>query len=326
MPRITLLSGGVGGTKLAEGLAASRYRDGLSIIANTGDDTVFHGLHVSPDVDTLLYSLSGQVNREQGWGLADDSYRTLEKLSALGAADTWMLLGDLDLATHIRRTDMLRNGMRLTEAILALAESLGVTVPIHIPTDALVQTHIGTDDGWLKFQEYFVRERCAPTVRDIAFTGAQTAQPTPEALQALANTDVIVIAPSNPLVSIGPMLVVPGFSEALRASRAPKVAVSPLIGGHTVKGPADRMLESRGLQPSPLGLADYYGDLVDSFVIDRIDNGFTGQLRDQGFAVIEDDILMHSLEDKVRLAEAVIENTLQPAGAGSCEHDTGAEQ
>lgn len=317
-PRITLLSGGVGGTKLAEGLAASRYADGLSIIANTGDDTVFHGLHVSPDVDTLLYTLSGQVNREQGWGLADDTYRTLEKLAALGATDTWMLLGDLDLATHIRRTDMLHNGVRLTEATRALAENLGVTIPIHIPTDTLVQTQIGTDDGWLKFQEYFVRERCAPTVRDIAFVGAQTAQPTPEALQALANADVIVIAPSNPLVSIGPMLAVPGFEQALRSSTAPTVAISPLIGGQTVKGPADRMLEAQGLQPSPLGLAEYYGDLVGSFVIDRIDDGFTGQLRDRGFAVIEDDILMHSLEDKVRLAEAVVENTLQPAGTASC--------
>lgn len=316
-PRITLLSGGVGGAKLAEGLAMSSHGRQLTIIANVGDDMTFHGLHVSPDVDTLLYSLSDQVHRDQGWGLAGDSHRVLDRLSALGAADTWMTLGDLDFATHIRRTELLRAGYRLTEIIEVLAEGYGVTTPIRVPTDDAVRTQIGTDDGWLEFQEYFVRERCQPAIRDIAFRGAENAKPAPEALAAIANADVLIIAPSNPLVSIGPMLAVPGFAEALRATPAHKVAMSPLIAGRTVKGPADDMLKARGLSPDPLGLAQFYGDLVDTFVIDTADEAFTSVLRENGFAVIADDILMHSAQDKRRLAESLVPRALELSKA-SC--------
>lgn len=310
-PRVTLLSGGVGGAKLAEGLAMSSHGGQLTIIANVGDDMAFHGLHVSPDVDTLLYSLSDQVDRDQGWGLAGDSRRVLDRLSALGATDTWMTLGDLDFATHIRRTDMLRSGCRLTEIIDVLAEGYGVTTPIRVPTDDAVRTQISTDNGWLEFQEYFVRERCQPVIRDIAFAGAENAKPAPEALAALANADLLIIAPSNPLVSIGPMLAVPGFAEALRATSAHKVAVSPLIGGRTVKGPADRMLGVRGLTPDPLGLAEFYGDLVDTFVIDQSDEAIAGGLREKGFGVIADDILMRSATGKRRFAESLIPQALE---------------
>lgn len=308
-PRITLLAGGIGGAKMAEGLAASCYGEGLTVIGNIADDHEFHGLHVSPDIDTLIYSLADRVNRDQGWGLAGDTYRTLDRLDVLGAA-TWMKLGDLDFATHIRRTELLRNGHRLTEVAAILARHCGVETPIRLPTDDPVRTRLKTKIGWLDFQEYFVRERCEPTVYDIAFAGAENAKPTPEALTTIADADLIVVAPSNPLVSIGPMLAVPGIKETLRSSAAVKFAVSPLIGRRTVKGPADRMLEAQGYRPDAIGLANFYGDLVDGFVIDRVDAGLTASLRDKGFDVIEDDILMRDAGDKRRLAEATVLHAL----------------
>ncbi len=310
-PNIVLLSGGVGGAKLAEGLAASPYRPGLTIIANVGDDSEFHGLHVSPDVDTLMYNLCGQINADQGWGVAGDSYRTLERLSLLGADNTWMSLGDLDFATHIRRTELLSKGYRLTETIRSISDRYGVSVPILVPTDDSVRTHISTDDGLLTFQEYFVRERCKPEIRAIKFIGAETATPTAEALAAVANADLILIAPSNPIVSIGPMLAVPGFSEALGDSDAPIVAMSPLIGGRTVKGPADRMMVACGYEASPLGLADFYGELVNGFMIDQVDQDTSGELRQRGYDVVEDGILMQNLEDKTRLAIRLVEQALK---------------
>jgi LPPG:FO 2-phospho-L-lactate transferase len=279
------------------------------VIGNIADDHEFHGLHVSPDIDTLIYRLSGLVDRDQGWGLTGDTYRTLERLATLGA-DTWMKLGDLDFATHIRRTELLRAGHRLTEIVAILARHCDVETPIRLPTDDPVRTQLKTDIGWLDFQEYFVRERCRPTVYDIAFAGAQNAEPTPEALLAIEDADLILVAPSNPLVSIAPMLAVPGFEQALRSSAAAKLAVSPLIGGRTVKGPADTMLKSQGYRPDPTGLADFYGDLMDGFVIDRVDGGLAQTLRDRGFDVIEDDILMRDIDDKRRLAEAIVARAL----------------
>lgn len=308
-PRITLLAGGVGGAKMAEGLARSRYGTALTIIGNIADDHEFHGLHVSPDIDTLIYSLADLVDREQGWGVAGDTYRTLDRLGTLGAS-TWMKLGDLDFATHIRRSELLRTGHRLTEIVEILAHHYGVDTPIRLPTDDPVRTRLKTDIGWLDFQEYFVRERCQPTVYEIIFDGAENAVATPESTSAMANADLILLAPSNPLVSIAPMLAVPGFEDAFRSSPAPKVAVSPLIGGRTVKGPADRMLEAQGYRADPVGLADFYGDLVDGFVIDRVDAGLAATLRETGFDVIEDDILMRGAGDKCRLAESIVSHTL----------------
>lgn len=316
IPRVTVLAGGVGGAKMAEGLAASRYGPALTVIGNIADDHEFHGLHVSPDIDTLIYSLADLVDRDQGWGLAGETYRTLKRLAAFGA-DTWMNLGDLDFATHIRRSELLRAGYRLTEIVEILARHCGVDTPIRLPTDDPVRTRLKTEIGWLDFQEYFVRERCQPAVYDIEFAGAEHATPTPEALSALAGADLIVVAPSNPLVSIGPMLAVPGFEAALRSASAPKIAVSPLIGGRTVKGPADRMLEARGYRADPIGLADFYEDRVDGFVIDRVDAGLTTTLRDKGFDVIEDDILMRNAHDKRRLAESIVSHALT-TGLKSC--------
>lgn len=317
IPRITLLAGGVGGAKMAEGLAASRYGEALTVIGNIADDHEFHGLHVSPDIDTLIYSLADLVDRDQGWGLAGETYRTLERLAALGA-DTWMSLGDLDFATHIRRSELLRAGHRLTEIVEILARHCGVETPIRLPTDDPVRTMLRTKLGWLNFQEYFVRERCQPIVEDIEFAGAESATPTPEALSAVADADLILVAPSNPLVSIGPMLAVPGFEAALRLAPAAKIAVSPLIDCRTVKGPADRMLKARGYRADPIGLADFYEGWVDGFVIDRVDAGLaTAALRDRGFDVIEDDILIRSADDKRRLAESIVSRSLT-SGVTSC--------
>lgn len=303
--RITLLAGGVGGAKLAEGLARSRHGPGLTIIGNVGDDHEFHGLHVSPDIDTLIYSLSDQVNRDQGWGLAGDSYRLLGRLAQLGC-DTWMKLGDLDFATHVRRSELLATGHRLTEVVATLARQYDVDTPIRLPTDAPVRTRLKTDLGWLAFQEYFVREQCRPTVLDIEFAGADDAVPTPEALSALETADLIIVAPSNPLVSIGPMLAIPDFKQALQDSPAIKIAVSPLIGGRTVKGPADRMLESLGHRVDNLGIAEFYDGLIDALVVDHADSTFTQALQDTGLHIICEDILMRDAGDKRRLAESVI--------------------
>src|SRR5699024_3647908 len=200
---IVLLAGGTGGAKMAEGLAASRYGDGLTVIGNIGDDHEFHGLWVSPDMDTLLYTLADVIDRDKGWGVADDTFHTLDALQRLGA-DTWMLLGDRDFATHILRTQLRHEDVRATEIAQTLATRLGVTTPILPPSDTPVRTRVQTDNGWLAFQEYFVRERCRPTVRDVEFDGVQQAKATPEVVQTIGDADLIIFAPSNPVVSIGP--------------------------------------------------------------------------------------------------------------------------
>ncbi len=303
--RITLLAGGVGGAKMAEGLAVSRFGDKLSIIGNIADDDEFHGLWVSPDIDTLMYTLAGVVDREQGWGLASDSFHTLEALTRLGA-ETWMRLGDLDFATHILRSQLWRQGQRPSRIVQYLASRLGVQTPILLPTDARLRTRLNTDMGWLSFQEYFVRERCRPTIQALDIAGAENAEATPEARAAIRDADLIIIAPSNPIVSIGPILAVPDIFSELRASSARKIAVSPLIGGHPLKGPADRMLRAQGFIADPLGLADFYAELIDALVIDHTDAVYAQSLQARGLEVFLENIVMQDLTDKISLAEAIV--------------------
>lgn len=301
--KVTLLAGGVGGAKMAEGLAALPDV-ALSVIGNVADDDEFHGLWVSPDIDTLTYSLADVIDRTQGWGVADESHRALETLNKLGA-DTWMSLGDRDFGLHIHRTMRRLRGDRPSDIARDVARAFGVQAEILLPTDNKVQTRVRTDAGWLSFQEYFVRERCAPEVRELAFDGLDKARPAPEALAAIRQADLIVIAPSNPLVSIAPILGVPGITAALRAARAQKVAVSPFIGGKVVKGPADRMMAALGERADAAGVAARYRGLAGTLVIDHADAGLAGEIRAMGLAPVCSDILMKTQDDKARLAREV---------------------
>lgn len=304
-PRITLLAGGVGGAKLAEGLASLCHPERLSIIGNVGDDQEFHGLWVSPDIDTLTYSLADRIDRRQGWGLADESHRVLAGLERFGC-DTWMSLGDQDIATHIYRTQLRRQGVRPSTIAQGIAASLGVTPNLLLPTDDVLQTRLRTDQGWLAFQEYFVRERCRPEVREVRFEGASEARPTPEALAAIERADILLIAPSNPVVSIAPILAVPGIRQALSVTGATRIAVSPLIGGRTVKGPADRMLAAMGYPCSSLGVAASYAGVIDGLVIDASDEGDRPALEAEGLQVMTTTTLMTCAEEKTRLAEETL--------------------
>ena len=245
--RVVALAGGVGGAKLADGLLA-HLGDRLSVVVNTGDDCERHGLLVMPDHDTVLYNLAGIEQVEWGWGIEGDTHATMAQLATYGEPD-WFSLGDRDLALHIARTARLRAGARLTDVCLGLQASLGVAARILPMADEPVRTEVLTDDGWLEFQEYFVHRRQAPEVREIRLAGVEAARATPEVAAALAAADAIVVCPSNPIVSVGPILAVPGIREAIAAARSrgvPVVAVSPIVGGRALKGPADRMLVSLG--------------------------------------------------------------------------------
>ncbi|MCO5787781.1 2-phospho-L-lactate transferase [Pseudomonas sp. G11-1] len=305
-PRITLLAGGVGGAKLAVGLAAICEPGQLSIIGNVADDQEFHGLWVSPDIDTLTYTLAGRIDSAKGWGLADESNRVLDSLKRLGC-DSWMYLGDQDLATHILRTQLRGQGIRPSVIAQRIAESLGVQSNIILPTDDRLQTRIRTPEGWLSFQEYFVREQCRPEILDIQLDGVERATATPEALAAIREADLLVIAPSNPIVSIGPILAVPGLGQAFALANAVKVAVSPLIGGATVKGPADRMLSASGYRCNNLGIADCYSDLIDGLIIDQRDQPDASALQERGLHVMTTNTLMLNDADKTRLARELLQ-------------------
>jgi len=306
-PRVVELAGGVGGAKLAEGLQAV-VGDRLTVIVNTADDTERHGLLVCADHDTVLYTLAGIENPEFGWGLAGDSWRTMAAMERYGE-EGWFRLGDLDLATHIVRTERLRRGGRLTEVLMGLQRSLGLRASILAMTDEPVRTEVRTDDGWLAFQDYFVRLRQAPEVREVRFAGIEEARPTAEVEAALGAADVVVIAPSNPIVSLGPILAVPGMTESLAAARArgaPFVAVCGIIGGKALKGPADRMLASLGHEPSALGVARGFAGLIDAFVIDTVDAALAPAIDALGIRAVVTDTIMTDDASRARLAAEVL--------------------
>ncbi|MCV6575052.1 MAG: 2-phospho-L-lactate transferase [Cohaesibacter sp.] len=305
-PNILLLAGGVGGAKMAEGLAAIEGIT-LSILGNIADDQIFHGLWVSPDIDTLTYSLSGLVNRDQGWGLANEGSRALDMLKQLGN-DTWMFLGDRDFGLHIHRSNRLKQGYSRSQITSEIAHALGIGTPLILPTDDVVQTRLKTKDGWILFQDYFVRQKCAPEVLDIHFEGADQAHPTSKALKAISEADLIIIAPSNPILSIAPILSIPGIRDALTASKATILALSPLIGGKPVKGPADKVMKAMGLEASATGIARYYRDLIDQIVIDHQDQASKAEIEAMGLVCSLDDILMCTRQDKIRLAHALLAN------------------
>ncbi len=306
-PGVVALAGGVGGARLADGLAAE-VGDRLSVIVNTGDDCERHGLLVMPDHDTVLYNLAGIEQVEWGWGIEGDTHAAMDQLGAYGE-ETWFALGDRDLALHVARTARLRAGGRLTEVCLGLQRALGIRGRILPMADEPVRTEVRADDGWLEFQEYFVHRRQAPEVHEVRFAGIDRARPTAEALAALDSAGIVVVCPSNPIVSVGPILSVPGMREALDGARrrgAPVLAVSPIVGGRALKGPADRMLASLGHEASALGVARLYAGLVDLFVLDAIDAGLAADVERLGMRVLVTDTVMTDDAARARLARDVL--------------------
>jgi LPPG:FO 2-phospho-L-lactate transferase len=301
------LAGGVGGAKLAEGLQAL-VGERLTVVVNTGDDTERHGLLVCADHDTVMYTLAGLENPEFGWGLAGDSWAVMHALERYGE-EGWFRLGDRDLATHIVRTDRLRRGRRLTDVLLGLQRSLGLASTILPMADEAVRTQVRTDEGWLDFQDYFVRLRQEPDVHEVRFAGIEAARPTAEVVAAVGAADIVVIAPSNPIVSIGPILAVPGLPDLLDGARrrgARIVAVSGIIGGKALKGPADRMLASLGHESSALGVARGYVGLIDVFVLDAVDAELAAAVEDLGVRTLVTDTIMTDDASRARLAGEVL--------------------
>jgi LPPG:FO 2-phospho-L-lactate transferase len=303
--KILLLSGGVGGAKMAEGLYHSEYGKELSVIGNVADDLLFHGLWVSPDIDTLTYTLADLIDTDKGWGQKDETNNTLNALEILGC-ETWMYLGDKDFATHIYRTQQKKSGISASAIAKNIARKMGVTANILLPTDQVIQNSIHTEQGWLDFQSYFVKQGCQPEILDIRLTGIDDARPTQESLTAISEADLIIIAPSNPIVSINPIVNVPGIREALKAADAPVVAVSPIINGQTVKGPADRMMTAMGFSNDVLGVAHCYEGLIDALVIDFEDKSLVSALETFGIKVMVAQTRMNNRNDKVSLAEQVV--------------------
>jgi LPPG:FO 2-phospho-L-lactate transferase len=304
---VVALAGGVGGSKLADGLQVV-LGERLTVIVNTADDTERHGLHVWPDHDTVMYTLAGIADTEQGWGISGETYAAAGMLGRLGE-ETWFRLGDQDLAVHIVRTKRLRAGDRPTRVALDLQAALGVQAAILPMTDVPVRTEVRTDDGWLDFQDYFVRLHQEPAVRELRLQGIEAAAPTPEVLAALDAAAVIVIGPSNPLVSIAPILAVPGLRERIERARmrgVPVAAVSGIIGGRAVRGPADRMLATLGHEPSALGVARQYAAVADTFVIDRVDASLAEAVAGLGLRPVLADTLMIDSAARVRLAADVL--------------------
>jgi LPPG:FO 2-phospho-L-lactate transferase len=303
--RVCALAGGVGGAKLSAGLQDALAPGDLSVVVNTADDFDPWGLRVCPDLDTVMYTLAGVANPETGWGLAGESFAFLEALAGYGE-DAWFKLGDRDLATDVLRTQKLREGETLTGATESLARALGVPGRILPMCDEKVSTMLKTPAGLLEFQEYFVRRRQRDEVLGVDLVGVEDARPTGAVLAAVSGADVIVFCPSNPVVSLGPILSVPGMRDALAAATAPKVAVSPIVGGKALKGPADRMLSSLGHEVSSAGVAALYEGLLDGMVVDRADEGQRGKIEELGMRVLATDAVMHDPPDRMRLAREVL--------------------
>jgi LPPG:FO 2-phospho-L-lactate transferase len=304
--RITALAGGTGAAKLLRGLTTCVPARDLTVIGNTGDDTDVWGLHVSPDLDTVTYALAGLLDVTRGWGLAGETFRCLQAIAAYGAP-TWFSLGDRDLATHLARTQALREGRPLSAVTGALARALGVETRILPMSDDPVRTMIRTPDGRLTFQEYFVRDKALVEVVSVEYAGAAAARPAPGVVEAIGDADVVVVCPSNPVTSVGPILAVPGVAAALTATRAAVVGVSPIVGGAAVSGPAGALMRARGLDVSPAGVADAYTPWLRHLLIDARDAGCADALRARGVTAVVADVMMTDRARETALARRVLE-------------------
>jgi LPPG:FO 2-phospho-L-lactate transferase len=303
--RVTALAGGVGASKLLLGLYEVMDPRALTVIVNTGDDITLHGLKISPDLDIVTYSLAGIVDPAKGWGFRGETFHALKRLAKYGRAD-WFNLGDRDLATHIHRTALLAEGKTLTEAAESVRTTLGVKARILPMSDEPIPTIINSSEGVLHFQEYLVKRRCEPIVQAIRFDGAESARPAPGVLQAIQDADRVIICPSNPLISIGPILSVPGIRDALRARKRDVIAVCPIVGGKSLKGPSDKMLAQLGYDTSALGVAKLYSDFIGTFVIDSADASQADSIRALDMEVVVLPTVMKTLTQKRGLARALL--------------------
>jgi LPPG:FO 2-phospho-L-lactate transferase len=305
--KVLALSGGIGGAKLALGLKHILPPDNLTIVANTADDFEHFGLYISPDIDTLVYTLAGLNDTERGWGRAGETWTFMQSLGALGG-ETWFNLGDGDLAMHVLRTSRLAGGETLSSITSDMADRLAVGAEIVPMSNHPVRTLLDTTEGWLEFQDYFVARQAAPIVRELKYKGIDTAEPTPGLLQLIGSQDLaaIVICPSNPLISIEPILAVPGISEAIKDASAPVIAISPIINGGAVKGPTAKMLQELGYEASAATVLDRYGNLLDAYIADPRDmKSLEGVAPD--VSIFAEDIMMVSIDDRERLARAVMQ-------------------
>lgn len=302
---ILALAGGVGGAKLALGLARTLPSERLTVVVNTADDFEHWGLYICPDLDTVTYTLAGIANPETGWGVKDETWHVLEAMKKVGG-ETWFRLGDKDIAKHLERTRRLKAGEALSSIMADLARRLGTDTTIVPMSDQPVRTMVTTEQGELAFQDWFVRLRCEPVVKSVRFAGAGQARPHP-ALAGLARARGLIVCPSNPFVSVAPILALPGIRQALGGAKIPRVAVTPIVGGQAIKGPAAKMLAELGHDVSALGVARFYKGLIDGFVLDRQDSGLAGQIEALGLRVHIANTMMNDDMDKQRLAKTVLD-------------------
>ncbi len=302
----TVLAGGTGAAKFLRGLVRAVSEEQVHVIVNVGDDVDIWGLHVSPDIDSVAYALSGRLDTERGWGLRDETFRCLEAMKAYGLP-AWFRLGDLDLATHLARTHLLRSGLSLSDTVERMAQAAGIKARILPATYDPVQTKIETPGGVLGFQEFFVRERWQPEVRSVTYSGATEARASSAALKSIRDAQLVVIAPSNPITSIGPMLALHEIRDALRCTRSEVVAVSPLIGNAAVSGPAAKLMEACGYDVSPSGVVRCYHDFLNEIVIDTTDSALASTILNETIGVKVTDILMPDDDSARRLAQFVLE-------------------
>src|SRR5579884_2880446 len=303
---IVVLAGGVGAARFLQGLVQVVPQEQLTVVVNTGDDRDFYGLHVSPDIDIVLYTLAGIVDESHGWGVRGDTYHTMQQLTSYGYED-WFALGDRDLATQIYRTDLLRQGKTLSEITEQMRNHLGLGLRVLPMSNQPVQTHIKTPAGLLHFQEYMVKRRCIDEVKDVVFIGVEDAQPAPGVIDAIKDAEAILLAPSNPIVSIGSILAVPGIHDALHEASGMVVAVSPIVGGSPIKGPADKLMSGLGMEVSAVGVARCYRDFLDVMVIDKKDASLASAIEDLGIPAVVTDTVMHDMNAKAALAKEVLQ-------------------
>jgi LPPG:FO 2-phospho-L-lactate transferase len=304
-PKIAALAGGVGAAKFLLGLSGIVPPEQTTIIANTGDDIELFGLHISPDIDTVMYTLAGFVSAEKGWGIEGDTFECLNWIARYGEP-AWFNLGDRDLATHLYRSDQLRRGRSLTEVTDSIRRSLGIGARILPMSDQYTPTRVATEEGEMHLQEYFVRRRAEPRVRSIRFDNIDRSRPAPGVEAAILESDAVVLCPSNPFISIGPILAVPGLRQTLTRTAAMVAAVTPIVGGKALKGPAAQMLRDLGHEPTALGVARLYRDFLDLFILDETDSALAPAIEALGLRVLVTDTIMSSLEKKRHLARAVV--------------------
>jgi LPPG:FO 2-phospho-L-lactate transferase len=302
---ITALAGGVGAARFLQGLVKLVPAEDLTVVVNTGDDIELYGLHISPDLDIITYMLAGIVDEEKGWGIRGDTFHWLKMLQTYGY-EAWFNLGDRDLATHIHRTNLLKSGLSLSKVTAKISQALGVKIRIVPMTDEKLETIVVSDKGRMHFQEYLVKRGARDKVINVEFEGVEKAYPAPGVLDSILNSEGIIVCPSNPIVSIGTILSIRGVRDALRRTKSKVVAISPIVAGAPIKGPADKLMQGLGIEVSAYGVSELYKDFIDAFIIDNVDAEEKQRIEALGLHVTVTNTIMKSLEDKVQLAQAAL--------------------